>query len=81
MAAAVLSAAASILEKKGLKIKEIKEILFSCCDLVEIETKPSVPLWSTNVEDYIAAELNRKNELVRVFNNDMFQELLRNMSI
>ena len=76
MSTAVLSAAASILEKNGIPIEDIKKELLSMCQSVEIETSPSIPYNSTNIEDYINAYLHKRIEMVNVFNETLFAQVL-----
>jgi hypothetical protein len=74
MATAVISAAASILWENGYPIQQIKATLRGASDEVAIETKPYIPIGSTNIEHYIHAELHQTSELVRVFNEAKFKE-------
>ena len=41
---------------------------------MEIETKPYIPIGSTDIEDYIHAELHHSKEKVRVFDAARFNE-------
>ncbi len=79
MSCAVLSTAVSILFEKGILSQDIKKCLLQCCDEVSIETKPSIPMWSTDIDDYIYAEMNKKWEQVYVFNENTFQQYLENI--
>jgi hypothetical protein len=74
MATAVISAAASILWQNGYHIQQIKAILRSAADEVTIDAKPYIPIGSTNIEDYIHAELHQASELVHVFSEVKFKE-------
>lgn len=79
MSTAVLSAAASILAHKGVPIAQIKEMLLLCCEDIEIEKKSSIPMESRNIDDYIYAELNKKRQIVKVFNPSQFKLILDNL--
>ena len=46
------------------------------CQSVEIETSPSIPYNSTNIEDYINAYLHKRIEMVNVFNETLFAQVL-----
>ena len=74
MAAATFSSAASILESKGYTNLEIKQILYDCCEDVMIEKTPPVPVGSSDIEDYIYAQMNKTNVTVRVFNPHIFHQ-------
>jgi hypothetical protein len=76
MATAVVSAAAAVLWEGGATLPSIKATLLALCDEVEIETTPAIPLGSTNREDYILAELERTQALVKVFNEAKLRSFL-----
>ncbi|MBP7967774.1 hypothetical protein KAZ66_05920 [Candidatus Woesebacteria bacterium] len=81
MAAATFSSGASILESQGYTNREIKQILYDCCEDVTIEKTPPVPVGSSDIEDYINAQMNKTNVTVRVFNPHIFQEKITRAQI
>lgn len=76
MATAVVSSAASLLKSRGYMLQEIKAKLAASCDELIIERKPEIPYGSIDIEDYINAELNKTQEIVNVFNETKFRQIL-----